>query len=138
MEGLKQAIVTAPCLHPIDYHSDRCIILAVDSSSIATGFILLQLSADNKWYLSWFGSITWNERESRYSQAKIEIYGLWRALQAYQLYIIGVKNLRVEIDARYIKGMLNNPDIQPGAAVNRWIVGIKLFQFELVHVPGRL
>src|SRR5882672_8344804 len=34
--------------------------------------------------------------------------------------------------------MLNNPDIQPGAAVNRWIVGIKLFQFELVHVPGRL
>src|SRR5882724_8475695 len=34
--------------------------------------------------------------------------------------------------------MLNNPDIQPGAAVNRWIVGIKLFQFELVHVPGHL
>src|SRR5882672_561562 len=34
--------------------------------------------------------------------------------------------------------MLNNPDIQPGATVNRWIIGIKLFQFELVHVPGRL
>src|SRR5882724_7461075 len=34
--------------------------------------------------------------------------------------------------------MLNNLDIQPGATVNRWIVGIKLFQFELVHVPGRL
>ena len=34
--------------------------------------------------------------------------------------------------------MLNNPDIQPGATVNRWIVGIKLFQFKLVHVPGRL
>jgi len=85
-----------------------------------------------------FGSITWNERESRYSQAKIEIYGLWHALQAYQLYIIGVKNLHVEIDASYIKGMLNNPDIQPGVAVNQWIVGIKLFHFELVHVPGNL
>ena len=34
--------------------------------------------------------------------------------------------------------MLKNPDIQPGAAVNRWIVVIKLFQFELVHVPGSL
>src|SRR5882724_3504302 len=34
--------------------------------------------------------------------------------------------------------MLNNLDIQPGSTVNRWIVGIKLFQFELVHVPGRL
>jgi len=76
MEDLKQAIITAPCLQPIDYCSNRCIILAVDSSCIATGFILLQLGADNKCYPSQFGSITWNKRESRYSQAKIEIYGL--------------------------------------------------------------
>ena len=34
--------------------------------------------------------------------------------------------------------MLNNLDIQPGTMVNRWIIGIKLFQFELVHVPGHL
>ena len=40
----------------------------------------------------------------------------------------------VETDASYIKGMLNNPDIQPGAAVNRWIAGILLFDFDLVHV----
>src|SRR5882724_3497479 len=59
-------------------------------------------------------------------------------LQAYQLYIICVKNLQVEIDTSYIKGMLNNLDIQPGAEVSRWIVGIKLFQFDLVHVPGCL
>src|SRR5882672_9223141 len=138
MEDLKQVIVTSPCLHPIDYHSDQCVILAIYSSCIATSFILLQLGMDNKQHPSQFGSITWNERESCYTQAKIEIYGIWHALQAYQLYIIGVKNLRVEINASYIKGMLNNPDIQPGATVNRWIVGIKLFQFELVHVPGRL
>src|SRR5882724_8317737 len=56
----------------------------------------------------------WNDRESHYSQAKIEIYGLWCTLQAYWLYIIGIRNIRVEIDASYIKGMLNNPDIQPG------------------------
>ena len=59
-----------------------------------------------------------------------------RALQAYRLYIIGVRNLHVEIDTSYIKGMLNNLDIQPRAAVNRWIVSIKLFHFKLVHVPG--
>jgi len=73
-----------------------------------------------------------------YSQAKIEIYGLWCALQAYQLYIIGVKNLQVEINASYIKRMLNNPDIQPGTLVSRWIIGIKLFQLELTYVPGHL
>jgi len=136
MEDLKQEIVTAQCLWSIDYHSNWCVILAVNCSCITTGFILLQLRADNKCYPSHFGSITWNKRESHYSQAKIEIYGLWNALQAYRLYIIGVKNIWVEIDTSYIKGMLNNPDIQPGAAV--WIVSIRLLQFELVHVPGQL
>jgi hypothetical protein len=26
------------------------------------------------------------------------------------IYIIGVKNLVIEVDAKYLKGMLNNPD----------------------------
>jgi len=32
--------------------------------------------------------------------------------------------------------MLANPDIAPSASINRWIVSILVFQFELVHVPG--
>src|SRR5882724_8071641 len=96
MEDLKQVIITAPCLWLIDYRSDQCVILVVNSSCIATGFILLQLGADNKCYPSHFGSITWNERESHYSQEKIEIYGLWCALQAYMLYTISVKSLELK------------------------------------------
>ena len=32
--------------------------------------------------------------------------------------------------------MLNTPDLQPIAVLNRWIQGIKLYTFELVHVPA--
>jgi hypothetical protein len=32
--------------------------------------------------------------------------------------------------------MLSNPDIAPSASINRWIVSILMFHFELVHVPG--
>ncbi|TDL14361.1 hypothetical protein BD410DRAFT_694990, partial [Rickenella mellea] len=71
-----------------------------------------------------------------YSQAKLELFGLYRALRAIRLYIIGVENLTVEVDAKYIKGMINNPDIQPNATINRWIAGILLFHFKLRHVPG--
>ena len=39
------------------------------------------------------------------------------------------------MDAKFIKGMLNNLDIQPNAAINRWIAGILLFDFDLVHIP---
>ena len=45
-----------------------------------------------------------------------------------------MKNLYVEIDTKYIKGMLNLSDLQPSAAINQWIQGILLFDFTLVHV----
>jgi hypothetical protein len=50
--------------------------------------------------------------------------------------LVGLARFTVETDAKYIKGMLNNPDIQPNAAVNRWIAAVLLFDFDLVHVPG--
>ena len=43
----------------------------------------------------------------------------------------------MEVDAKYIKGMLNSPDVQPDAAVNRWIQGILMFDFKLIHVPAQ-
>ena len=81
-----------------------------------------------------FGSISWNEHESCYSQAKLELYSLFRALCAARLYLIGIRKLIVEVDASYIKGMLSNPDVQPNAAINRWIAAILLFNFKLKHV----
>ena len=42
----------------------------------------------------------------------------------------------MEVDAKYIKGMLKEPDLQPSNAMNRWIQGILMFDFQLVHIPG--
>jgi len=75
-------------------------------------------------------------RESCYSQPKLELFGLFRVLRAWRTYIIGVKTLHVEVDAQYIKGMLNEPDLQPNAAINRWIQGSLMFNFKLIHIPA--
>ncbi len=32
--------------------------------------------------------------------------------------------------------MINNPDMNPSAVINRWVAGILLFDFKLVHIPG--
>jgi hypothetical protein len=120
----------------LDYKCDHEVILAVDTSVVAVGFILLQLGEDGKCYPNHFGSITLSEVESCYSQAKLELYGLFHALRAVRVYIFGITNLTVEVDAKYIKGMINNPDLQPNATINRWIMGILLFQFNLIHVPA--
>ena len=137
MEKMKMFVQNCTAIRAIDYESDREVNLAVDSSWMGVGFILSQQGEDGKRYPSRYGSITWNETEQRYSQAKLELYGLFRALKALKMYIVGLKNLVVEVDAKYIKGMINNPDIQPSATINRWIAGILLFDFKLRHVPGK-
>ena len=135
-EEIKDLVASSPALRPIDYESSRPVILAVDSCMNGVGFILSQIGPDKKRYPSRFGSIVFNDRESRYSQAKLELYGLFRALKATQLYTIGVKTFVVEMDAKYIKGMINNPTLHPNDTINRWIAAILLFTFKLVHIPA--
>ena len=138
MADLKEALLSSPALRPLDYDSDASIILSVDTSFIAVGYLLSQCDVENPRlrYYAKFGSITLNEREARFSQPKLELYGLYRALRALKPLLIGIRNLVIEVDASYIQGMLKNPDIAPSASINRWIVSILMFQFTLVHGPG--
>ena len=135
MQSLKTAIVQSPALTSIDYKSDCAVYLSVDSSIRGIGWILAQDCSDGCRCPLCFSSISWNERESRYLQAKLELYGLFCTLHAMRLHLIGIRNLIVKVDASYIKGMLSNPDVQPNAAINQWIAAILLFDFQLKHVP---
>jgi len=136
MQELKEAITSLPALIPIDYSCSHPVYLPIDSSWHTVGWIPSQECEDGQHRPSCFGSIAWNERESRYSQPKIELYGLFCTLHALHIHVVGVTNLIVEMDAQYIKGMLSNPDVQPNAAINCWIATILLFDFKLVHVPA--
>ena len=106
MQDLKDALINSPALRPIDYNSDALVILSVDTSYIAVSYILSQCEPNNLKirYHSRFGSITLNEREACFSQPKLELYGLYRALRILKLHLIGIRNLVVEVNAKYIKG----------------------------------
>jgi hypothetical protein len=58
-------------------------------------------------------------------------------LKAIKVLIIRIHNITIEVNAKYIKGMINNPDIQPNALMNCWIADILLFDFKLL-VPSML
>jgi hypothetical protein len=105
---------------------------------IAIGYLLAQCNQDNPRarFYSRFGSITLNDRETQFFQPKLKLYGVYRTLKALKLYLIGVRNLIVEVDAQHIKGMLQNPDLALSASINRWISAILSFHFTLVHVPS--
>lgn len=108
----------------------------MDTSKYAIGIILFQEDDQGRKHPARYGSLPINATEANYSQAKLELYGLYRALRHYRLYLVGVKKLRIEVDAKYIKDMLNNPDLQPNATINRWIQGILMFDPHISHVPA--
>jgi hypothetical protein len=92
MQDLKDALLTSPALKPIDYELNAPVILAVDTSQIAIGYHLAQCDEKDpqRRYYNRFCSITLNNRESSFSQLKLELYGLYRSLKALRLYLVGV------------------------------------------------
>ena len=134
---MKDLVSSAPALRPIDYKCGRPVILSVDSSIHGIGFVLSQDDETGKRVPARYGSLPVSEQESRYAQSKLELYGLYRALMHYWIYLVRVPKLIVEVDASSIKGMINNPDVQPKVPINRWISRILMFDFDLVHVPGQ-
>ncbi|KNZ80751.1 hypothetical protein J132_04561 [Termitomyces sp. J132] len=111
---------------------------SVDTSYIAVSYYLCQYTSSNckECPYNHFGLIMLNNREAKFSQPKLELYGLYQALQALQMYLIGIRNLIIEVDTHYIKSMLQNSNIQPSASMNHWIMAILMFHFELVHIKG--
>jgi hypothetical protein len=138
MEKLKVALGNAPCLKPLNYDWDSDIVLAVDTSWMAVGIQIYQTDPHDpkKRYYAKFASITLNRREAEFSQLKRELYGLKRALESMQYWLLGCRRLVVEMDAKYIQGMLNNPGMGPNATINRWIEQILMFKFKLKHTKG--
>jgi hypothetical protein len=136
MEEIKEGIRKAPALRSINYDWD--IYLAVDTSYKAIGWFIYQIDPNDstKKYYNYFGSITLNEREARFSQAKRELYGLKLALQSSYYLVYGSRRMTVETDASYIKGMLDHPSCGPNATINRWIEEIRKFHFGIIHVKG--
>ncbi len=93
MELLKHLAATAIPVRSLDYELAQqvkpkdqqdnelgLVTVHVDSSSIRVGWMIVQHLADAEYPIV-FGSITFNDREACYSQPKLELYGVFRALK---------------------------------------------------------
>ena len=146
---LKRLVSSAPVLIKLDYeaakllsHLDKLprasdhglVIVAVDSCQNGTGWILYQMIEKEKHPVI-FGSCTFNDTESRYSQAKLELYGVFRAVKDLRHRIWGI-HFRIDIDAKFLIEMVKQPDL-PNAPMTRWISYIALFDYVMNHVPAQ-
>src|SRR5258708_21947022 len=141
MELLKHLVVTAVPVRLLDYelaHQVKpvdqrdgelgLVSVHVDSLTIGVGWMIVQRLVDAE-YPIMFGSITFNECEACYSQPKLELYGMFRALKAEHHRLHNV-HFQLIVDARFLAQMMMTPDL-PNAAMTQWITYIQLFTFEI-------
>src|SRR5258708_25729672 len=146
MDLLKHLAMTAMPVRLLDYElghkvkpADQrdgelgLVTIHVDSSSIGVGWMIAQRLNDAEYPIV-FGLITFNECKVRYSQPKLELYGVFRALKAEHHRLHNV-HFRLIIDAGFLAQMMTTPDL-PNAAMTRWITYIQLFTFEINHRPS--
>lgn len=140
MDKLKVALTTAPALVKIDYDVDLtvfAIILAVDSSLSGWGAVLMQLDEKKKRHPARYESGLWDSAERNYDATKRECRGVLKAIKKMRFHLYGIHFI-LETDAQVLVDQLNRSasDI-PGALVLRWIAWMRLFDFEVRHVPGK-
>ena len=137
MEHLARLITTAPCLAPLEYgEGSGAIYLMIDASLHGWGAVLEQVGHDGKRHPCRFESGIWSDAEKRYDATKRELRGLLYALKRMRRYLYGV-HFFVETDAQVLIHQINGSasDI-PGALLLRWLAWIRLFDFEIRHIPG--
>jgi hypothetical protein len=137
MDSLKLALTTAPALVRLDIAEGAgLIILAVDASLSGWGMVLMQQDTEKKRHPVRYDSGQWTPAEQNYDATKRECRGVLKALKKVRSYLYGVHFL-LETDAAVLVAQLNSAAADlPGALVTRWIAWIRLFDFEVKHVPG--
>lgn len=138
MDALKAAITSAPALKTVDYSSSGRIIVSTDASATGWGAVLQQEEEEKSKvrHPCRYESGVWRGAEIRYDAGKRECRAILKAFRKLRVYLYGVRFV-LETDARTLVHQLNLPGSDlPGAAVTRWLAWLRLFSFDVVHVPG--
>ena len=133
---LKQKVGEDICLKGIDYSEGAgALKLAVDSSSVAAGAVLMQVDWEGRDRPILYESLTFTPTESKYSQPKLELCGVAKILKKLQTVLWG-QHFELQVDALSLVQMIQAPSL-PNAPMTRWVAFIQLFDFSLVHKPGK-
>ena len=130
---LINAFTTAPVLALPDH--SKPFRLITDASDFATGAILEQPDALNRWHPVAYHSKSFQPAERNYEIHDKELYAIVRALQAFRHYLEGREDTtEIWTDHANLTYFFTKRNLTPRQA--RWALFLSRFQFHIIHKPG--
>lgn len=131
-EAIKQAMSQAVRLGYFDVN-DRTLVLA-DASPVGLGAILAQTDENNETRIVSYASKSLTDTEARYCQTEKEALSLVWAVERFQVYLIG-RAFDLVTDCKALH-FLFAPRSRPCARIERWVLRIQAFDYNVIHIPG--
>ena len=107
----------------------------MDAGPNGLGLILLQRKPEG-WKVVECASRSLTEVEKRYPQIDREALAIRLACERCYLYLIG-SSFVIETDHQPLLPLFNNPHSRPPMRIERWLLYMQQFDFQLKYCPGR-
>ena len=117
--------------------ADRPFMIDTDASSYQLGAVLLQQQDDNEsknWSTIGYWSRSLTKAEKNYSATERECLSVVWAMQTLRPYVDG-QHFHVRTDHAALKWLLTIKD--PTGRLARWGHRLSVFDYEIIHRPGR-
>ena len=118
-----------------DVSPDRETAISSDASPIGLGAVLWQKDDQHQWRPVSCASRALTDTESRYSQLEREMLAVVFGLKKFQQYVIG-RHVSVFTDHRPLVGIVSKPFDSVPARVQRWLMALLPFDYQLQFIPG--
>lgn len=116
------------------FNRDNKTKLIADASPEGVDAVLLQENEDGTTRIIAFASKALSQLEKKYFQTEREGLALVWAVEKFKLYLLGVK-FQLITDCKALI-FLFSPRSRPCPRIERWVLRLQSYDYEVVHEPG--
>lgn len=109
-------------------------ILITDASPFGLGAVLLQEAKGGERRVIAYASKSLSDLERKYFQTEREALGLVWGVEHFQLYLLGSK-FKLVTDCKPLQFLFGHRS-KPCARIERWVLRLQSFNYEVVYEPG--
>lgn len=108
--------------------------LIADASPNGLGAVLLQENAEGETRIIAYASKALTDLEKKYFQTEREALALVWGVEKFSLYLLG-RHFQLITDCKALK-FLFNPRSRPCPRIERWVLRLQSYDYEIMHEPG--